>query len=281
MSSDKRLAGKSSVPLENQGPIILTCQTTVVRITVSPVARQELIDRKPRHRGHSLDDVAWLRPGQNFAKIKNQGSNGTWSRWLHLPIGIAANPECRPESEPNPVERKGTGSNARPSLAMNAVMFSDECNQAAAAGCARLDRPDDVDLKHGDGPDMSGRHLCPELSRTGRKRRQPFDLQVSARAEQIEPRPRERGTSNRAVTDPVGTPAIVVGRSVVPSKFPGAKDHSVQSCTFGPTASTAIARPTNNEDSDWRKFESSAAYHQLSSVTPECAAWIPIAGNQE
>src|SRR5262249_56846497 len=60
------------------------------------------------------------------------------------------------------------------------------------------------------------RNLRPELSRPGGERRQPFDLQVGARAEQIDPRRRERGEVDR-VTAPVGAAAIVVGQSVVAS----------------------------------------------------------------
>src|SRR6266571_9481027 len=71
----------------------------------------------------------------------------------------------------------------------------------------------------------SRRDLCPELSGSRCERRQPLNLQVRASAEDIDPRRREVREIN-LVTAPIGTAAIVVGKSVVASKFPGAEEHS-------------------------------------------------------
>src|SRR5260370_3222808 len=71
----------------------------------------------------------------------------------------------------------------------------------------------------------SRRNLCPELPGPRGKRRQPLDLQISARAEQIDPRRREYGEVN-LVAAPIGTTAIVVGKSVIARKLPGAEKHS-------------------------------------------------------
>jgi hypothetical protein len=100
------------------------------------------------------------------------------------------------------------------------------------SGSDRANRPSDVDLgerqlvaqcvalpavgRNVDRLRVGLRDLCPELSRSARERRQPCDLQVSARAEQIDPRWWESGEVD-LVTAPVGTAAVVVGQSVVAS----------------------------------------------------------------
>src|SRR4029450_5047276 len=74
-------------------------------------------------------------------------------------------------------------------------------------------------------PPTSRRNLCFELSGPLRKRRQPRELEVRRRAEEIDPLSREDREID-LVTAPVGTAAIVVGQTVVASELPGAKEHS-------------------------------------------------------
>src|SRR5580704_9165497 len=59
----------------------------------------------------------------------------------------------------------------------------------------------------------SRRDPCPELPGSRRERRQPLDLQIGARSEQIHPHRREFGEIN-LVAAPIGTTAVVVGEAV-------------------------------------------------------------------
>src|SRR5215831_8638475 len=71
----------------------------------------------------------------------------------------------------------------------------------------------------------SARDLRSELPCSRRERCQPLDLQIGARAEQIDPRRREDGEID-LVTAPVGTAAVVVGASVLASEFPRPEEHT-------------------------------------------------------
>src|SRR5262245_240734 len=69
------------------------------------------------------------------------------------------------------------------------------------------------------------RDLRLELSRPRSEGRQPLDLQVGARAKQIDQCRREDGEVD-LVAAPVGTAAVVVGQAVVASKIPRAEEHA-------------------------------------------------------
>ena len=66
---------------------------------------------------------------------------------------------------------------------------------------------------------LPSRDLRPELSRARRERRQPLDLEVASRAEQIGPR-RRKGGEVDLMTPPVRPAAVVVGEPVVPRQLP-------------------------------------------------------------